>query len=108
MKIKSLKEHNNYNFDIKITLKDVSSYLNLQERISTLAFIIYEKEWKEEYPEDGNVNWNETFIDEIYSGDSIDVVLIYNGDNTPVSVPTELIFNPSIIDEYIKSEKYNL
>ena len=109
MKIKKFENFEYDSFKTKITKEYVNNYLQLQERISTLAFAIYEIENDEEYDEDGVIDWNDTWIEYLLTDDKITVSLLnLNGGGTSVDVPTLLVFEPDKLEEYYASKKYNI
>jgi hypothetical protein len=108
MKVKLFEEYAYGSFNVTITEQHIKYYVELQERISTLAFIVYEKENGEDFSEDGYVDWSETWVDSILTEKEFDITLNDEHGETIVSVPTELIYHPENVDVYYSSKKFNL
>jgi len=109
MKIKKFENFEYDSFKTKITKEHVNNYLQLQERLSTLAFTIYEIENGEEYDADGVVDWSDIWVEYLLTDEFINISLLDSeGDDSSVAVPTLLVFEPEKLEEYYASKKYNL
>ena len=109
MKIKKFENMNYDDFKITISEEHIKHYDELQERISSLAHMIYKILNGKEFDEDGYIDWNETYIDMLLIRDYTYVSMWdSNGNNINIKVMKEFIFHPENTEIYYATKKYNL